>query len=78
MLPGAARLHQPHAAQQPKLMRHGRLAQPEDAREVADRHFGPRQRIQNPDARRVAQDLEGLSQGGDGALVEQIVLPLNI
>ena len=54
-----------HAAEQPQLMGDGRFAQTEQSREVADAQLGPRERVEDPDAGGVAQDLEGLGQRGD-------------
>ena len=75
---GAARLHEPHATQQSQLMGDGGLGEPEEVGEVADRHLGPGEGVEDPDPRGVAEDLEGLGQGGDGRLVEEARLQLNI
>lgn len=75
---GTARLHEPHAAQQAKLVGHRGLGQAEELREIADRNLGPREGIENPDPGRVAQDLEGFGQVGNGALVEEPLLQVNI
>ncbi len=59
---GAAPAHEPHAAQQPELMRHGRVAQADDLRDLADAPLGPRDRVEDAHARGVAEDLERLGQ----------------
>ena len=74
----AARSHQPHAAEQPELVRHGRLRESHHFSEVAHRYFRIRERVEDAHARRVAQDLEGLGQGGHGRLIEEARLQLLI
>ena len=74
----AARLHEPHAAQQAQLMGDGGLGESEELREVAHRHLGPGEGVEDAHARGVAEDLEGLGQSGDRRLVEQSALQLDI
>ena len=62
----AARADEPLALQQPQLVRHGRLGQPEDGRQVAHAQFAVRQRVENADARGVAERAEGVGQPLDG------------
>lgn len=75
---GAARLHEPHAAQQTQLMGDGGLGESEQLREVAHRHFGAGEGVEDPYARGVAEDLEGLGQGGHRRLMEKPRLQLDI
>ena len=58
----AARTHQPHVAQQPQLVRHGGFAQPEQLGDVADTELGAGDRVEDADARDVAEDLERLGE----------------
>ena len=53
-----------HAAQQPELVRDGRLAEAEQRRDVADAELGARERVEDPHAGGVAEDLEGLGERG--------------
>ena len=61
----AARTDETHAAQQTQLVGNGRLAEAEQARDVAHAELGAGERIQDAHARRVAQQLEGLGEGAD-------------
>jgi len=56
----------------------GGLRQAEQRREVAHRHLGAGERIEDAHARGVAEDLEGLGKIGDRRLVEETPLQLNI
>ncbi len=47
-------------------MRYGRLAEPEQAGQVAHAQLLVGEGVQHANARRIAQDLEGLGQGFDG------------
>ena len=49
---------EPQAAQQPQLVRDGRLRQLQDGREVAHAQLAMGQRIQDADARRIAKRAE--------------------
>jgi hypothetical protein len=69
---------EPHAPQQPQLMRHRRLRDPEQVGEIADGDFRPRERVENPHARRVAEDLERFSQRRRRLVVQQPFLHRNI
>ena len=51
-------------------MRHGRFGDAELAGEVADAQLRARQRIEDPDARRVAEHAEDLGQAVDGVGVK--------
>ena len=73
-----ARFHEPHAAQQAQLMGDRGLGESQEAGEVADRHLGPGEGVENAHARGVAEHLEGLGQRGDGRLVEEARPQLNI
>ena len=75
---GAARLHEPHAAQQTQLMGDGGLGESEELREVAHRHLGAGEGVEDPHARSVAEDLEGLGEGGHGCGIEEARLQLHI
>ena len=59
--------HEPHAPQQPQLMRDGRLADPDRAGDVADAELAARQRIENPDPGRVAEHPERLGKRLDAS-----------
>ena len=74
----APRSHQSHDAQQPELVRNRGLRQSENVGEVAYRHFGLCERVQDAYPRRVAQHLEGLGQRGGRSLVEKATLQPNI
>jgi hypothetical protein len=74
----ATRLDEAHAAQQAELVGDGGLGQAEQAGEVADRNLGPGEGVEDPHPGGVAEDLEGFGQGGDGRLVEEAPLQLNI
>ena len=78
VLAGAARLHEPHAAQQAELVGDGGLAEPEQLGEVADRHLGPGQGVEDAHAGGVPEDLEGLGQGGRRGVIQEARLQLNI
>ena len=67
----AARLDQPHAAQQPELMGDGRLGEAEQLGEVADRHLGAGERVEDADARGIAEDLERFGQVDGRRVVEE-------
>src|SRR5215831_12935631 len=67
-----------HAAQQPELMGDGRLADADTRRELVDAELRARQRVEDADARRIAEHLEGLGErhhgrvgkhGGHGSLL---------
>src|SRR5919204_1793178 len=60
--PGAARPHESHAAQKAELVRHGRFAEPEEGGDVAHAQLRARQRVEDADAGRVAENLEGLGE----------------
>jgi hypothetical protein len=64
-LTGAAGANEPHAAKKPKLMGHRRFAQAEQIRDVADTQLVVRQGIEDPDTRRIPQDLERLRKRRD-------------
>src|SRR5204863_9395968 len=66
-----ARAHQAHAAEQAKLMRHRRFGQSKQPRDVADAQLRARQRVEDADARHVAEHFEGLSERDDGTLTQQ-------
>ena len=63
--PVAARPDQPQIAQQPQLMRDRRFRHPDQRGQVADAQLAVRQRVEDADARRIAQRPEGLGQVGD-------------
>ncbi len=68
---GAPRAHETHAAKQTQLVRDGGLAQPEEPRDVAHAQLRPRQRVEDPHARRIAQNLECFRQRGHRAVSHQ-------
>ena len=74
----AARLHEPHAAQKPQLVRHRGLGETKNLGQVADRHLGPRERVEDTDARRIAEHLERLGEVEDRLLVEEPGFELDI
>src|SRR5438552_12701550 len=55
-------------------MRNGRLAQPKQRRNVADAQLGSRDRVENPDARRIPESLERLGQRCNGSVAQQRLL----
>ena len=63
----AARADEPQVPEQAQLVRHGRLAEPEQRREVADAQLGVRQGVEDAHARRVAEHAERLGQRGHRA-----------
>ena len=75
---GAARFHEPHAAEQTQLMGDGGLGESEKLREVAHRHLGAGEGVEDPHTGGVAKDLEGLGQGGDRRLIKEACLQLHI
>ena len=70
--PVAPRSHQPHASQEPQLMRDGGLGQTEQLGEIADAQFGPRQRVQHPHPRHVAEHLEGFGERRGRLVAQQL------
>src|SRR5262252_8642674 len=64
------RTDESHAAQQPELMGDGRLADADTRRQLVDAELRARQRIEDADARRIAEHLEGLGQRGHGRVGE--------
>src|SRR5262249_41910901 len=66
--PCPPRTDETHAAQQPQLMGDGRLADANVRGQVVDAELRARQRIENADARRVAEDLEGLGKSRHGGV----------
>ena len=64
-----------HAAQQAQLVRDGGLADADEGGDVAHAQLAARQRVEDPDARRVAEDAERVSQRFDGAGRQQRVAP---
>ena len=67
----AARAHEPHAAQQPQLVGDGGLRQAEQLGEVADRHLGARERVEDAHARASPSTLKVSARAVDRGLVEQ-------
>lgn len=66
-------------AQQAQLMGSRGFAEREQCRQVADAHLTAGQRIENADAGRVTQDLEGFGQRFHGSRVQKSrALNLNI
>jgi hypothetical protein len=74
----AARFHEAHPAEQTQLMGDSGLGETEELREVAHRHLGAGEGVEDSHARGVAEDLEGLGQGGHRRLVEEARLQLHI
>ena len=60
--PVAARTDQPHAAKQAKLVGYGGFAEVEQRRKVADAQLRVRERIEDPHARGVSQNAEGVGE----------------
>ena len=59
---GAPRAHQPHAAQQPELVRHGRLADADQRRDVADAALAAGERVEDADAGGIPEDAERVAR----------------
>lgn len=68
---GAARPHEAHVAEHAQLVRHRRFGEPEQVGDVAHAQLSARQRVEDPDTRRVAEHLEGFGERRDGAVDEQ-------
>lgn len=58
--------HEPGRAQQAQLMRDGRFGEADELRQVADAALPVGQRVNEPDARRIPEELEDLGDGLDG------------
>ena len=65
VLAGAPRFHEPPATQQPELVGHRGLRQPEQLRQVAHRDLAVGERIEHANPRDIAQHFECLGQRGD-------------
>ncbi len=63
---GAPHTYQAGGAQQTKLVRDRRFAQANERRQVAHAAFAVRERVDEPNARRVAKKLEDVSDRIDG------------
>ena len=63
----APRTHEPHAPQQPQLVRRRGLADADERGDVADAELATRQRIEDPYAGRITEDAERVSQRVDRA-----------
>jgi hypothetical protein len=74
----AARFHEAHPAEQTQLMGHSGLGEAEELGEVAHRHLGAGEGIEDPHACGVAENLEGLGQSSHRGLIEEARLQLNI
>src|SRR5258708_1350749 len=72
------RVEEPDAGEQGEVMGEGGLAEPEELGEVADRHLGPGERVEDAHARGIPQDFEGLRQGRRRRVVQEAGLQLNI
>jgi len=72
---GAARPDQAHAAQQPQLMRHGRLADAHQRCDVTYAQLAFREDVENADASRVAQDAKRLGNRLDRSTREEQLAP---
>ena len=59
-----------NVAQETKLMRDGRLGDAELTGKVADTQLGPRQRIEDSHARRIAEDAKDFGQAVNGVRVK--------
>ena len=62
---GTADTDQPRGSQQPKLVRHGRFAQAHERGQIADATLTVRQRVYNPHAGGIAEELEDIGDGLD-------------
>ena len=67
----ASRAHEPHAPQQPQLVRRGGLADTDERGDVADAELAAGQRIEDPDAGGITEDAERVSQRFDRARSHQ-------
>jgi hypothetical protein len=71
-----ASANEPQTAEQSQLMRHGRLADPQQCGEVANAELSGRERRQNSDASGVAKHLEDLGKAIDGRGIGHLRLDL--
>ena len=69
--PSAPRAHEAHAAQQPQLVRDGRLADPDQLGDIADAQLSAGERVENPDSRRIAQHSERVGERLNGGVGHQ-------
>jgi hypothetical protein len=58
-------------SEQPKLVRDGRFAEVQELGDISHAQFGARDRVENPHARRIAENLEGVSESGDRGVGQQ-------
>lgn len=72
LLAGSALPHEASGAEQAELVRDGRLAEAEQVCDVAHAEFPPRDDIENTDAGRVAENLEGVDETGNGDAVKEL------
>ena len=73
---GAADAHEPRGAEQTQLVRDGGLGEAHERREIADAALAVGQRVDQPHARRIAQQLEHVGDRFDGAAGKQALLEL--
>ena len=66
-----ARPYDPRVPEQAQLVRYRGLRQAEKLREMADALLAARQDVQNPHARRVAEDFEDVRKGAHGIRLEE-------
>lgn len=68
---GAPRAHKPHAPKQAELVRHGRFGRADPAGQIADAQLPPRERVEHPNARGIAEHPEGLGEVGEAVIHER-------
>ena len=73
---GASSPHQSHVAEQPQLMRDGRLAHPHERRDVTHAELAVGERVEDADARGIAEHTEGFGKYLDGGRRQQCSPPL--
>ena len=72
---GAARTHEAHPAKQTQLMRDGGLADADERRDIAHAQFAGRERVEDSDARRIAEHAERVRQTFDRACRQKALAP---
>jgi hypothetical protein len=70
---GAAWAHEPHAAEQPELVRDRRFADVDERRDVADAQLAGRERIEDANTRRITQHAESFREPFDRACREKLL-----
>jgi hypothetical protein len=71
-LPGASWSYQTGVAQETQLVGDGRLAEAEQLGKLADAQLSTRDGVEDADPRGVAEDFEGIGEGGNELGVEEL------